>query len=72
MLKPTYSATKTSKLTLSSKRKTKVLIRLRGCAGWSVPLLLADMISTSFKYQQPGLVEEYQNYFRSIPFICRP
>ena len=27
---------------LSYKRITKALIRLRGCAGWSAPLLFAD------------------------------
>ena len=27
----------------SSKRKIKALIRLRGCPGWSVPLLLANL-----------------------------
>ena len=27
---------------LSSKRKTKALIRLRGCACWSAPLLFAS------------------------------
>ena len=27
---------------LSNKRMTKALIRLRGCAGWSVPLLFAN------------------------------
>ena len=27
---------------LSKKRITKVLIRLRGCAGWSAPLLFAN------------------------------
>ena len=27
---------------LSNKRITKVLIRLRGCAGWSAPLLFAN------------------------------
>ena len=33
---------------LSKKRKTKALISLRGCAGWSAPLLFAnrdDMVS---------------------------
>ena len=27
----------------SNKQKTKALIRLRGCAGWSTPLLFANM-----------------------------
>ena len=30
---------------LSRQRTTKVLIRLRGCAGWSAPLLFADGIN---------------------------
>ena len=51
-LKPACSATETSlkneisleaslDIILSSKRITKALIRLRGCAGWSVPVLFA-------------------------------
>ena len=50
---PVSSATETSlkieilpvaslHMILSKKRITKVLIRLRGCAGWSAPLLLAN------------------------------
>ena len=50
-LKPACSATEASMkfeilvtetidITLSRQRTTKALIRLRGCAGWSVPLLL--------------------------------
>ena len=31
---------------LSRQRKTKALIRLRGCAGWSAPLLFAYDINT--------------------------
>ena len=51
-LKPVSSATDTSlkieillvaslNMILSNKRITKALIRLRGCAGWSAPLLFA-------------------------------
>ena len=29
-------------MTLSNERKTNVLIRLRGCAGWSAPLLFTS------------------------------
>ena len=29
-------------MVLSKKRITEVLIRLRGCAGWSAPVLFAD------------------------------
>ena len=52
-LKHACSATETSKkieilllaspyMVLSNKRMTKALIRLRGCAGWSAPLLFAN------------------------------
>ena len=52
-LKPVSSATETSEkienllvacldMILSNKRITKALIRLRRCAGWSAPLLLAN------------------------------
>ena len=51
--KPVSSATETSlkieispvaslHMILSKKRITKVLIRLRGCAGWSAPLLFPN------------------------------
>ena len=51
-LKPTYSDTETRlkikilheanlDILLSTKQLTKALIRLRGCTGWSVPLLFA-------------------------------
>ena len=51
--KPACSATETSNkieispeakldMILYKKRITKVLIRLRGCAGWSAPLLFAN------------------------------
>ena len=33
---------------LSSKRITKALISLRGCAGWSAPLLFANPPKTGF------------------------
>ena len=53
-LKPVSSATETSQkieilreasldMILSSKRITKALIRLRACAGWSVPVLFANL-----------------------------
>ena len=38
---------------LSKKRTTKVLIRQRGCAGWSAPLLFAYVIRHIFTW--PGL-----------------
>ena len=39
-------------ITLSRQRTTKALIRLRGCAGWSVPLLFAYDIRHVFSW--PG------------------
>ena len=52
-LKPVSSTTETSQkieispvaslhIILSKKRITKALIRLRGCAGWSAPVLIAN------------------------------
>ena len=52
--KPAYSATETSwnseislvacfDMILSNKSITKALIRLRGCAGWSAPLLFSNL-----------------------------
>ena len=38
---------------LSNKPITKVLIRLRGCAGWSAPLLLANPRRQVFLRQDP-------------------
>ena len=70
-LKPAYSATgasmrleilvtETRDTTLSSQRTTKALIRLRGCAGWSAPLLFAYDIRHVFSW--PGSYT-YNNYF---------
>ena len=39
---------------LSKQRTTKVLIRLRGCAGWSAPLLFAYVIRHSFAWPGPN------------------
>ena len=44
--------TETKVITLSRQRKTKALIRLRGCAGWSAPLLFAYDIQHIFSW--PG------------------
>ena len=38
---------------LSKKRKTKALIRLRGCAGWSAPLLFATLRRQVFPRRGP-------------------
>ena len=44
--------TETRDITLSRQRTTKALIRLRGCAGWSAPLLFAYDIRHVFRW--PG------------------
>ena len=63
-LKPFSSASETSlnievsleaslDIILSSKRITKALISLRGCAGWSAPLLFATPQKTHFVATRP-------------------
>ena len=63
--KPTCSATETSynletldiasiHIILSKQRTTKVLIRLRECAGWSAPLLFAYGIRRVFAWPGPN------------------
>ena len=42
--------TETRDITLSRQRTTKALIRLRGCAGWSAPLLFAYDIRHVFSW----------------------
>ena len=63
--------TETSGIILSKQRITKALIRLRGCAGWSVPLLFAlfshDVAQIKKKWnrkdQLSGKVEQIQEVF---------
>ena len=38
---------------LSKKRITKALIRLRGCAGWSAPVLFANPLRQVFSRRGP-------------------
>ena len=45
---------------LSKQRTTKVLIRLRGCTGWSAPLLFAYGIRHMFAWPGPNSVGPYQ------------
>ena len=63
-LKPVSSAIETSEnsekslvasldMILSKKRITKALIRLRGCAGWSVPVLFTNPQRQVFSRQGP-------------------
>ena len=47
-LSPDSSDIETRSIVLSRQRTTKVLIRLRECAGWSVPLLFAYGINRFF------------------------
>ena len=67
-LKPDSSATETlnieispiasSDMMRSNKRITKTLIRLRGCAGWSAPLLFANRRRQVFSRRDPfGIFE---------------
>ena len=62
--KPVSSSTVTSKnieisleasldMILSTKRITKALIRLRGCAGWSAPVLFATPRRPGFSRRGP-------------------
>ena len=48
--------TETRGITLSRQRITKVLIRLRGCAGWSAPLLFAYDVRHVFSWLGSYLV----------------
>ena len=51
---------------LSKKRNTRALIRLRGCAGWSAPLLFATTRRQVFSRRGPFIVEQ----FTYISFTC--
>ena len=65
-LKPVSSATQTSlnieilleaslNMILSSKQIAKVLISLRGCAGWSAPVMLANPRRQALLQRGPNL-----------------
>ena len=65
-LKPVSSATETSykteislvtslNMVLSKTRITKALIRLRGCAGWSAPVLFANSRKQVFSHRGPNV-----------------
>ena len=51
-------------MVLSNKRITKVLIRLRGCAGWSAPVLSANpggrfsRVEAQIDYDQSGAQQD--------------
>ena len=54
--------TETRDITLSRQRTTKALIRLRGCTGWSVPLLFAYDIRYIFSW--PVSYKEQEDFSR--------
>ena len=56
-------AKETRDITLSRQRTTKALIRLRGCAGWSAPLLFAYGIRLVFSW--PGSIIKFSGQFIS-------
>ena len=70
--KPVSSATETScsKFTYNTfqRRITKVLIRLRGCAGWSAPVLFATP-EDRFSPVEAHIVECKPNFKRNIPEV---
>ena len=80
--KPIPSATEISKkieisrvasldIILSNKRITKALIRLRGCAGWSAPLLFAYPRKQVFTRQGPhGLLVLFIAQIFFLTFLC--
>ena len=55
--------TETKDITLSRQRTTKAQIRLRGCAGWSAPLLFAYDIRHVFSW--PGSISKWADWFHS-------
>ena len=78
--KPAYSAIEASynpqilniasihNMILSKQRTTKVLIRLHGCAGWSVPLLFAYDIDT-FSHDLAQFINQIEILKKHIPVI---
>ena len=70
-LKPACSATETSKkiaillianldMIVFRKRITKALISLRGCAGWSAPLLSANSRRLVFSRRGPYMIQNHK------------
>ena len=57
---------------LSKKRITKALIRLRGCAGWSAPVLFANPRRQVFSRRGPILTSVFgaETVFISTHNIC--
>ena len=48
-------------MVLYKTRITKVLIRLRGCAGWSAPVLFANPRIQVFSRRGPNLVDSFDH-----------
>ena len=78
-LKPFSPATETSykieispvaslHIILSKNRITKALIRLRGCAGWSVPVLFRKPPKTGFLASRPISIFQKLNFFFEVFF----
>ena len=51
---------------LSKKRKTKALIRLRGCAGWSAPVFFANHRRQVFSRRGPYVLVLLARYCKDI------
>ena len=63
--------TETSDVILSRQRTTKALIRLRGCAGWSEPLLFAYNIRHVFSWPGSFVLKHHPTHISNyIIFIC--
>ena len=54
--------TETRDITLSRQRTTKALIRLRGCTGWSAPLLFACGIRHIFSWPDSYFLRNYESH----------
>ena len=61
------SAIESKDIILSKQRTTKALIRLRGCAGWSAPLLFAYDIRHIFSW--PGSNKRWRNGRKSVAVV---
>ena len=56
---------------LSNTRMTKALIRLRGCAGWSVPLLFTISTADRFSRVEASTCNKrYRIVFSAIVFVA--
>ena len=78
-LNPVSTATETSSkiesslvasldMVLSKQRITKALIRLRGCAGWSSPLLFANLRRQVCSRRGPNYMSYFQVFLKIISY----